>query len=626
MTNDMKFETGNFANSMALSIASGKADYSRERETAKVSERFLHSAALLPENEVIGLQISSDTDGAIKGYAFSSTGIRVTAEDFDWIFKSYGTVDNSRPDKIRDLFEGNRKVYTLTSIQGSPKDTSEIRKKESFFDDYDDTTSDSYFSDMFTMLMEEGAVIRILAGSVDENALGHGMILISLPEEMTLRMRTIISLAFPHVVAEDAESLCKEKLIPDRFLLDGMTRLLFSMICRELGGESKKRVETDEAAMEDESEEMILDEDVCDEKPGKENDTAFTPIEDMDLSVRSYNCLKRAGVNSVEKLRAMTDEDLMHVRNLGKKCVDEIKQKLAEMNELTINVPLKVASYMDMLNDLIGLEDVKEQVRKIAAFARMKRDMDAKGKDNLSVSLNMEFVGNPGTAKTTVARIAAGIFHEVGLLPGDGLVEVGRADLVAKYEGQTAAKVKEVFQKAKGKVLFIDEAYSLVENWEGEFGDEAINTIVQEMENNRENTIVIFAGYPDKMENFFARNPGLRSRVPFSITFKDYSADEMLQITELEAKNRGFSISHQAKGKVLSICKSAEGNAECGNGRFCRNLVENAIMGYAERVYGAKATDSYEYFELADTDFAAPRASKSIQKKNSIGFIISDGM
>ena len=298
-------------------------------------------------------------------------------------------------------------------------------------------------------------------------------------------MRTIISLAIPHEVAEDAEALCKEKLIPDRFLLDGMTQLLFSMICRELGGESKKRVETDEAAMEDESEEMILDEDVCDEKPGKENDTAFTPIEDMDLSVRSYNCLKRAGVNSVGKLRAMTDEDLMHVRNLGKKCVDEIKQKLAEMNELTINVPLKAASYMDMLNDLIGLEDVKEQVRKIAAFARMKRDMDAKGKDNLSVSLNMEFVGNPGTAKTTVARIAAGIFHEVGLLPGYGLVEVSRADLVAKYEGQTAAKVKEVFQKAKGKVLFIDEAYSLVENWEGEFGYEAINTIVQEMENNR---------------------------------------------------------------------------------------------------------------------------------------------
>ena len=112
-----------------------------------------------------------------------------------------------------------------------------------------------------------------------------------------------------------------------------------------------------------------------DEKSGKENDVSFTPIEDLDLSVRAYNCLKRAGVISVEKLRTMTDEDLMHVRNLGRKCVDEIKRKLVEINELTINVPLKEASYMDMLNDLIGLKDVKEQVRKIAAFARMKKDI-----------------------------------------------------------------------------------------------------------------------------------------------------------------------------------------------------------------------------------------------------------
>lgn len=617
MINDIKLETENLSNCMELSIVAGKTDYSRKRETAKASERFLHSAALLPENEVIGLQISADEDGVVKGYAFSSPGIRVSMEDFDWIFKSYGIVNNSRFDKIRDLFEETRKVYMLTSIQGSPMDTSEVRKKESYLDDYDDTTSDSYFSDMFTMLIEEGAVIRILAASANGNALGHGMILISLPKEITLRMRTIISLAFPHMAVEAAEPLCKEKLIPDRVLLDGMTRFLFSMICRESG----KWEETDEIARDDELEGMILDEDICDEKSGKENDVSFTPIENLDLSVRAYNCLKRAGVISVEKLRAMTDEDLTHVRNLGRKCVEEIKRKLAEINELTINVPLKEASYMDMLNDLIGLKDVKEQVGKIAAFARMKKDMAANGNGNLSVSLNMEFIGNPGTAKTTVARIVAGIFHEVGLLPGDGLIEVGRADLVAKYEGQTAAKVKEVFRKAKGKVLFIDEAYSLVENWEGEFGDEAINTIVQEMENNREDTVVIFAGYPDKMESFFARNPGLRSRVPFSIAFKDYSADELLQIVELEAKNRGFSISLQARDKVQSICASAAGKAECGNGRFCRNLIENAIMGYAERVYGNEISKNGIDFELMGKDFAWDSVQEKMMK-NPIGFYI----
>lgn len=146
------------------------------------------------------------------------------------------------------------------------------------------------------------------------------------------------------------------------------------------------------------------------------------------------------------------------------------------------------------------------------------------------------------------------------------------------------------------------------------------------MENNREDTVVIFAGYPNKMESFFARNPGLRSRVPFSITFKDYSADELLQITELEAKKRGFSISPQARDKVQSICESVAGNAVCGNGRFCRNLIENAIMEYASRVYGTEVPDYCEYFELADTDFTASEASKYRQKENPIGFIIPDGM
>ena len=160
--------------------------------------------------------------------------------------------------------------------------------------------------------------------------------------------------------------------------------------------------------------------------------------------------------------------------------------------------------------------------------------------------LNMEFIGNPGTAKTTVARITAGILHEIGLLPTSELVEVGRADLVAKYTGQTADKVKEVFQKAKGKLLFIDEAYALTDCWENSYGDEAISTIVQEMENNREDTVVIFAGYPDKMNEFFSRNPGLRSRVPFTIRFSDYSAEEMAQIVEAEAKKRGFSLMPEA--------------------------------------------------------------------------------
>jgi len=364
---------------------------------------------------------------------------------------------------------------------------------------------------------------------------------------------------------------------------------------------------------------------------------SYTGIDEIGLSIRTYNCLKRAGIDTLGELRNMTDEELKRVRNMGLKSFEEIKEKLRILKEgyfkqgydepeydlgsCTPLPELTEGSYMEMLEKLTGLGKVKEQVKNIAAYARMNKDFAENGKRRSFVSMNMEFVGNPGTAKTTVARLLAGILGETGVLPRHaGLVEVGRADLVGRYEGQTAIKVKEVFERAAGKLLFIDEAYSLVEVWEGAYGDEAISTIVQEMENNRDKTIVIFAGYPDKMKEFIARNPGLRSRVPFRITFEDYSAEDMVKIAESEAEKNGFSIDEKAKEKILSICETTAGNPESGNGRFCRNLVEGAILGYAGRVYGYGVETAEKDCVLRAEDFSVPEFINEEEEKGVIGF------
>ena len=279
-------------------------------------------------------------------------------------------------------------------------------------------------------------------------------------------------------------------------------------------------------------------------------------------------------------------------------------------------------SGLEELDGLVGLNGIKKKVKEIVAFSKQQKYAREHGLPALGNNLNLAFLGNPGTAKTTAARIFAKIMKENGILSNGDLIEVGRADLVAKYTGQTAIKVKGVFEKAKGNVLFIDEAYSLVDSWENEYGDEAIATMVQEMENNRDDMIVIFAGYPDKMEKFLSRNPGLRSRVPYRVDFEDYSAGELTEIAKREAKCRGYRVEPEAEQKILEICSAAARTPEFGNGRFSRNLVEAAVMKAALRTTDELTPDAdpEKVFRLKACDIEAPDNMKEEKKTRVIGF------
>lgn len=235
----------------------------------------------------------------------------------------------------------------------------------------------------------------------------------------------------------------------------------------------------------------------------------------------------------------------------------------------------------------------------------------------------MIFTGNPGSAKTTVARLLAQILKQEGILSSGAFVEVGRQDLVGKYVGWTAPTVSRKFREASGGVLFIDEAYSLVED-HASYGDEAINTIVQEMENHREDVIVIFAGYPERMREFLDKNEGLRSRVAFHIDFPDYNAEELWGIMQLMAKKHGVKLDKAVREKCIETFKVACTHEEFGNGRFVRNMFEQATMNQAQRIfdtYKGKKVPKEALGKMVAADFDT-NVGERFKEKKSMGFIV----
>ena len=310
-------------------------------------------------------------------------------------------------------------------------------------------------------------------------------------------------------------------------------------------------------------------------------------------------------------------------RNIKKNRIrNSLYKSYKEIKPLKIDAPVAVSNSYEKLHSMVGLTEIKSIIDQIVSSQKINKLRVEMGLDVTGISKHMIFTGNPGSAKTTVARLLTSILYEEKVIDRNRFVECGRQDLVGKYVGWTAKQVEAQFMKARDGILFIDEAYSLVEQ-DGYYGDEAINTIVQMMENYRNDVIVIFAGYPDKMERFLEKNEGLRSRIAFHIDFPDYNADELCDILRLMSKEKGYSLDEEAVKKCRDIFESACQNAEFGNGRFVRNLLEQAIIKQSSRLvkeYGNTKINKSIVSLLSADDFDINAAKVYKTEKIAIGF------
>ena len=312
-----------------------------------------------------------------------------------------------------------------------------------------------------------------------------------------------------------------------------------------------------------------------------------------------------------------------YVRNLFETAVERQAQRLASEKDLTkeqlmtltmadLTPPARLEDrekvtmeeVLAEMDQLIGMKSVKAEVRKMAEFCQIAKEREDAGMKNAQLSYHCVFVGNPGTGKTTVARIMARVFKALGILEKGHLVETDRSGLVAKYVGQTAAKTNEVIDSALGGVLFIDEAYTLVAGGEKDYGQEAIATLLKRMEDDRDRLIVIVAGYPDEMKKFIDANPGLKSRFTRYIEFPDYTAPELADIFRMYAKKSHYVLSPEMDKNLRAAMAFLTRNRDknFGNGRFVRNLFEKAVERQATRLANQpdRTPEMLKTLELSD--------------------------
>ena len=306
-------------------------------------------------------------------------------------------------------------------------------------------------------------------------------------------------------------------------------------------------------------------------------------------------------INSLEGKMELTDDFKVKLldyitKNYNENTLPypEYRDKLCEKILFTKELP-EVAKEKTMeeifeeLNALVGLDKVKNMLHDLVDLIELKN----KTKDDLkikNINLHMVFLGNPGTGKTTVARIVAEMLYNLKYIKQNKLIEVSSKDLVAEYVGQTAPKTNAVVQKALGGVLFVDEAYSLASgNGQGNsFNEEAIATLIQAMENYRDDLVVIFAGYTREMQDFLNANSGIVSRIGYTVEFEDYTQEQLIQIFNQMMEKSGFVVTKEAQNKVKEIIEEYKGTKNFGNARFVRNIYEKSIVKHASNTKGKK--------------------------------------